>query len=105
MSLDTWLAFFVASWLTSASPGAGAVSCMAVGLRHGCARGVWNILGLQLGILFVLAVVAAGLGALLAASSVAFALVKWLGVAYLVWLGIAQWRAPAGRRSSSRTWW
>jgi homoserine/homoserine lactone efflux protein len=94
MSLDTWLAFFVASWLISASPGAGAVSCMAVGMRHGYARGVWNILGLQLGILFVLAVVAAGLGALLATSSLAFALVKWLGVAYLVWLGIAQWRAP-----------
>jgi len=50
---------------------------------------------LILGIMFVLAVVAAGLGAILAASSIAFAVVKWLGVAYLVWLGIEQWRAPA----------
>ena len=94
MALDTWLAFFVASWLISASPGAGAVSCMAVGMREGYRRGIWNILGLQLGILFVLAIVATGLGALLAASTVGFAVVKWLGVAYLVWLGIAQWRAP-----------
>jgi homoserine/homoserine lactone efflux protein len=94
MSLETWLAFFVASWLISLSPGAGAISCMAAGLRHGFRTAFWNIVGLILGIMFVLAVVAAGLGAILAASSVAFAVVKWLGVAYLVWLGIAQWRAP-----------
>ncbi len=68
---------------------------MAAGLRHGFRTAFWNIVGLILGIMFVLAIVAAGLGAILAASSVAFAAVKWLGVAYLVWLGIEQWRAPA----------
>jgi homoserine/homoserine lactone efflux protein len=41
------------------------------------------------------AVVGLGLGALIAASSLAYSLVKWLGVAYLVFLGIKQWRAPA----------
>jgi homoserine/homoserine lactone efflux protein len=95
MSLETWLAFFVACWLISLSPGAGAISCMAAGLRYGFRRAFANIVGLIAGIMFVLAVVAAGLGALLAASSVAFAAVKWLGAAYLVWLGIQQWRAPA----------
>lgn len=95
MSLDTWLAFFVASWLISLSPGAGAISCMTAGMRFGYRRGLWNILGLQLGIMFILVVVAAGLGAVLAASTTAFAVVKWLGVAYLVWLGVQQWRAPA----------
>ena len=95
MTLETWLAFFVASWLISLSPGAGAISCMAAGLRHGFRTAFWNIVGLIAGIMFVLAVVAAGLGAILAASSVAFAVVKWAGVAYLVWLGIEQWRAPA----------
>jgi homoserine/homoserine lactone efflux protein len=95
MTLETWLAFFVASWLISLSPGAGAISCMAAGLRHGFRTAFWNIVGLIVGIMFVLAVVAAGLGAILAASSVAFAVVKWAGVAYLVWLGIEQWRAPA----------
>ena len=95
MSIETWLAFFAASWLISASPGAGAVSAMAAGLRFGLARAMANIAGLIAGILFVLAIVAAGLGALLAASAVGFAAVKWLGVAYLVWLGVEQWRAPA----------
>jgi len=95
MSLESWLGFVVASWLISLSPGAGAISCMAAGLRHGFRTAFWNIVGLIAGIMFVLGIVAAGLGAILAASTVAFAVVKWLGVAYLVWLGIEQWRAPA----------
>jgi homoserine/homoserine lactone efflux protein len=93
--LSDWLAFFVASWLISLSPGPGAFSCMTVGMRHGYRRGLWNILGLQLGVLFVLAIVGTGLGAVLTASTAAFATLKWLGAGYLVWLGIQQWRAPA----------
>lgn len=95
MLFDTWLAFLVASWLISLSPGAGAISCMTAGMRYGFARSRWNIFGLQLGILFMLAIVGGGLGAVLAASVTAFTVVKWLGAAYLVWLGIQQWRAPA----------
>jgi homoserine/homoserine lactone efflux protein len=93
MPFDTWLAFFVASWLISLSPGAGAISCMATGMRFGYRRGLWNIFGLQLGILFVMTVVAAGLGAVIAASTAAFTAIKWIGAAYLVWLGVQQWRA------------
>ncbi len=96
MSLSTWLAFFVASWLISLSPGAGAISCMTAGVRYGYRRAMWNIAGLQLGILFVLAIVALGLGAIIAASATLFLAIKWFGVAYLVWLGIEQWRSPAG---------
>ncbi|CAG0972193.1 Homoserine/homoserine lactone efflux protein [Burkholderiales bacterium] len=95
MTLETWLAFFAASWLISLSPGAGAISCMAAGMRYGYARAFWNIVGLQIGILFVLAIVALGLGAIIAASTTLFTAIKWLGAAYLVWLGIQQWRAPA----------
>src|SRR5215471_2296657 len=95
MPLDTWLAFFVASWLISLSPGAGAVSCMSAGMRFGFTRALWNVVGLEIGILLVLCVVAAGLGAVLATSNLAFTAVKWLGATYLVWLGVQQWRAPA----------
>ena len=95
MTSSTWLAFFVASWAISISPGAGAVAAMSAGLRHGFARGYWLTFGLILGLWLQLVLVGAGLGALIAASSSAFAAIKWLGVAYLLWLGIAQWRAPA----------
>ncbi len=95
MDISTWLAFFVAAWAISISPGPGAVAAMGAGLNHGFARGYCLTLGLVLGIWTQVLVVACGLGALIAASGVGFALVKWLGVGYLVWLGFKQWRAPA----------
>lgn len=95
MEFSTWLAFFAAAWAISLSPGAGAIAAMSSGLNHGFKRGYFTTFGLILGILSQILVVGAGLGALIAASSLGFAIVKWLGVAYLVFLGIQQWRAPA----------
>ncbi len=89
-----WLAFFAASWAISLSPGAGAVAAMSAGLQHGFGRGYYMTLGLVLGIWTQVLIVGAGLGAVIAASSWAFAAIKWLGVAYLLWIGIALWRAP-----------
>lgn len=93
MSWQVWLAFFGASWVISLSPGAGAIASMSTGLRHGFLRGYWNILGLQLALVLQIAIVAAGVGALLAGSGTAFLVVKWFGVAYLAYLGVRQWRS------------
>lgn len=95
MDWSTWLAFFAASWAISLSPGAGAVAAMSAGLNHGFLRGYFMTLGLVLGIWTQILVVGLGLGALIATSALGFTLVKWAGAAYLVWLGIQQWRAPA----------
>ncbi|MFY7867263.1 LysE family transporter [Roseateles sp.] len=95
MQFSTWLAFFAAAWAISLSPGAGAIAAMSSGLNHGFKRGYFTTFGLILGILTQIVLVGAGLGALIATSSLGFAIVKWLGVAYLVYLGIQQWRAPA----------
>lgn len=95
MEFTTWLTFFAASWAISISPGPGAIASMSAGLNHGFRYGYVTVFGLVLGIWSQLLIVGVGLGALIAASATAFTLVKWLGVAYLVWLGIAQWRAPA----------
>ncbi|HZH55905.1 LysE family transporter [Yanghanlia caeni] len=95
MSLTTWLAFFAASWAISFSPGPGAISAMASGLRYGFRRGYWTTLGLILGIIIQFCIVAVGLGAVLATSEVAFTVLKWLGAAYLVYLGWLQFRTDA----------
>ncbi|MBU6194629.1 MAG: LysE family transporter [Burkholderiales bacterium] len=94
MTLATWLAFFAASWAISISPGAGALAAMTSGLNHGLKRGLLTVPGLILGIWTQLLIVGVGLGALVAASTTAFEWVRWSGVAYLVYLGIQQWRMP-----------
>ena len=94
MSIETWLAFFVACWIISLSPGAGAIASMSSGLNYGFVRGYWTALGLQLGLVVQIGVVAAGVGAVLAASALAFTLIKWFGVLYLLYLAWRQWRAP-----------
>ncbi|WP_166361034.1 LysE family transporter [Pseudomonas akapageensis] len=93
MTLETWLAFFAACWVISLSPGAGAIASMSCGLQYGFWRGYWNALGLQLGLVLQIAIIAAGVGAILAASATAFQLIKWFGVVYLVYLAVKQWRA------------
>jgi homoserine/homoserine lactone efflux protein len=108
MRYDVWLAFFAASWAISLSPGAGAVAAMNAGLQHGFARGYYLTFGLVLGLWSQLALVGVGLGAVIVASATAFAVVKWLGVAYLAGLGLRQWfgRAEAvqiGERSRNRS--
>jgi len=95
MDFSVWLAFFAASWAISLSPGAGAIAAMSAGLSHGFRRGYFMTFGLILGIVTQVILVGAGLGALIATSALGFAIVKWAGVAYLIYLGVQQWRAPA----------
>ena len=93
MTLTTWLGFLLASMLIAITPGPGAVISMSTGMRHGYVAALAAILGLQSAILVHLLIVALGLGALLAASEAAFSAVKFIGAAYLIWLGIQKWRA------------
>ncbi|OPX54357.1 homoserine/homoserine lactone efflux protein [Oceanospirillum multiglobuliferum] len=92
MTLELFLAFLVASLLISISPGAGAVNTMSNGLKYGVWQSLPAILGLQLGYGAQVVIVGVGLGALLASSEIAFSTVKWLGAAYLIWLGYQKWR-------------
>lgn len=96
MAWEQWLSFFAAAWIISLSPGAGAVASMSTGQSVGFRRGYWNIVGLQLGLIVQIVIAAAGLGAILAASEPAFQLIKWCGVAYLLYLGWKQWALGAG---------
>ena len=93
MTLATWITFFLACWAISLSPGPGAIAAMSAGLNLGFRRGYFLVFGLILGIWTQVVIVVAGLGAVIAASSEAFTVLKFLGAAYLVWIGISQWRA------------
>jgi homoserine/homoserine lactone efflux protein len=94
MTLTLWLTFLLASVLISVSPGAGAVNTMSNGLRYGVRRSLPAIMGLQLGYGTQILLVGAGLGALVSTSTIALTVIKWIGVIYLIWLGIQKWREP-----------
>jgi homoserine/homoserine lactone efflux protein len=80
--------------LRSPSPRAPvAIQSMATGLTHGVRRGYWSILGLEIGLMLQLALVALGLGAIVTNSILAFNIVKWIGVGYLIYLAVRQWRS------------
>lgn len=103
MHFTTWLTFFFAACVIAVSPGSGAVLSMSHGLNYGLKKTTGTILGLQAGLLLILAVAGAGVGSILMASEFAFGVVKTIGALYLIYLGINQWRARVEVVSSTET--
>lgn len=96
MTLETWLTVFAIWLLAAAAPGANVAFTIATGLATPLPRALLAPVGIGLGGFVYAAGVSAGLGTLLLASGEIFSVIKWVGVAYLLWLGIRQWRT-AGR--------
>lgn len=94
MSFEIWLVYFAAAIGLSLTPGPNGLLSLTHGVQHGFRKTIFTVLGGGLGFLVLIAASLAGLGALLAASEQAFTLAKWVGAAYLVYLGIRLWRAP-----------
>ena len=94
MSLSLWLTYLIATIVLSVTPGPGVFSSLSSGLNHGFRMGVWNGVGMQAANFVLICIVSVGLGAMLLASEGLFTLVKWIGVAYLIYLGIVTWRSP-----------
>ncbi|HUQ27454.1 MAG TPA: LysE family transporter [Usitatibacter sp.] len=93
MDLSVWITYLIATIVLSVTPGPGVFSSISSGLHHGFRLGIWNAIGMQIASLIWVSVVALGLGAILIASETLFSVVKWVGVAYLIYLGIVTWRA------------
>jgi homoserine/homoserine lactone efflux protein len=94
MSLQTILLFAAMELVFSITPGPAVLLVSAYGFRKGFPAAFASTLGIQTGNTIYLLISAAGLGALLATSALAFAIVKWAGAAYLVCLGAwTIWRA------------
>jgi homoserine/homoserine lactone efflux protein len=95
VSLSVWLGLVAAGFLISFTPGAGAINTMANSLTAGWGRSLWGIVGQQVALVIHIAIVAAGVGVLVASSPVLFTAIRYAGAAYLVYLGIRQWRSRA----------
>lgn len=89
--------FLLMATVTVLSPGPGVVMTLTNALSTGLRGTLGGILGIATGTLVVAAVSATGLGVLLATSQLAFIVLKYLGAAYLVYLGLRLWLSPASR--------
>ena len=90
----TWLIYLIAAVGLSLTPGPNSLLALTNGALHGHRRTLWTVAGGALGFVAVIALSMLGIGALLQASASALLVLKWVGGAYLVWLGIQLWRAP-----------
>ena len=94
MSLDVWLAFTAASIVLLIIPGPTVLLVVSYALGQGWKTAFPMAVGVALGDFTAMTLSMLGVGALLAASATVFTAVKWIGAAYLVWLGIKLVRAP-----------
>ncbi|MDQ4049944.1 MAG: LysE family translocator, partial [Actinomycetota bacterium] len=86
------LVFAAASLALIAVPGPSVVYIVTRGIGQGRRAGMVSMLGIEAGALVHVAAAAVGLSAVLASSATAFTIVKYAGVAYLVYLGVRKWR-------------
>ena len=95
MDLHRYLAFVVATSIMIASPGPTVILTIAHSISSGWKHGVTTVAGATLGIAVQLIVVVIGLASLLNLVADAFEWLRWAGVAYLIYLGIKQWRSES----------
>ncbi|QKE62537.1 LysE family translocator [Aquipseudomonas campi] len=95
MHLHTWLIYLIAITGLALTPGPNGLLALTHGALYGHQRTLWTIAGGVLGFVLLMALSMFGLAALLQASANALVVLKWLGGAYLIWLGLQLWRAPA----------
>ncbi|MBO3273689.1 LysE family translocator [Pseudomonas schmalbachii] len=95
MALETWFIYALAILGLSLTPGPNGLLALTHGALYGSRRTLCTISGGISGFSALIALAMVGLGALLQTSSEILTVLKWVGGAYLLWLGIQLWRAPA----------
>jgi threonine/homoserine/homoserine lactone efflux protein len=93
MPLDLYLAFVLASAVLILLPGPNVTLLVATSLAYGARRALTTLAGTSAAIALQLMVTVLGMTSLMALLASSFEWLRWAGVAYLVWLGVRQWRA------------
>lgn len=94
MSQQTWIVYAVMVFFMSATPGPNMLLTLNHGIRYGFRATLATCFGLMSGLCLIMLASVAGLGAILAASHIAFSILKYAGALYLVYIGFKTWRAP-----------
>ncbi|MEO1139782.1 MAG: LysE family transporter [Pseudomonadota bacterium] len=114
MSFDIWLLYLTTVFAFMVTPGPSHLLMLSNSMAHGFRPSLATAVGDLTANAFQMLAASLGLATILVASQNALAIVKWAGVAYLVWIGIRMWRGaskasarqPVARTASPKTlWW
>jgi threonine/homoserine/homoserine lactone efflux protein len=101
MSLQNWWLFVGMAFFLSATPGPNMLLVLSSSARFGFRAAIATMAGCLFALLCMMSISAAGLGALLQAFPAVFDTLRWMGAAYLAYLGIKCWRAPVTEASAA----
>lgn len=103
MAWESWLAFTAATTILLVIPGPTILLVISYALGQGWRSALPMAVGAALGDFTAMTVSMLGLGALLATSATIFTILKWVGAAYLIWLGVKLWRAGGQLNATPKT--
>ena len=109
--MENMIALVAATIVLILIPGPNVALIVANSLRHGMRIGIVTSLGTTVGIALQLLVVVLGMAALIELVADALTWIKWIGVVYLLWIGLRTWNAPASdlsdikAQSQTRAFW
>jgi len=94
MPIELYLAFIAATVILMVIPGPNVALIVANSVAHGTRFGLLTVAATSSAVVLHLALTVAGATAVLNVLAASFDWLRWLGVAYLIWLGVSAWRAP-----------
>ena len=114
MSIELYLAFCLATAILILMPGPIVTLVIAQTLRYGTATGLSTVAGSAVGNALLVTAGALGLSTIFILLADLFEIIRWLGAAYLIWLGVREWRSrgaalnateAGGRRTKATVFW
>ncbi|RTZ64095.1 MAG: LysE family translocator [Aquificaceae bacterium] len=93
MDLSTWFLFVAVTSIMVISPGPAILLAITNSISYGLRATLYSTLGNEIGLLFISSIAILGLGAVLQTSTTLFLILKTIGAAYLIYLGIKQWHS------------
>lgn len=101
MTVEYFFAYFIVIFIATVTPGPNSLLAINHGANHGIGRTIYSGLGNLIGNLLLALVSILGLGAILLASGIVFSIIKWIGIVYLVYIGIILFFEPVASDKSN----
>lgn len=103
MTLEMWIAFVFASEIILVIPGPTIILVISQAISHGRSAVIPLVVGVTIGDFTAMTLSILGLGAILKTSAALYSVLKWIGAAYLIYLGIKLWRSNSDQYEISIT--